>query len=84
MLFCCCCVYCVVIQFDRSKHDPWLKDVYLGLADIFSSRLDSRRRELALRLSAILSQIFGLDWAVQSEPRFLLLWLHLVVVVSLL
>lgn len=70
------------MQLEESKCDVWLKELSVGLTDIFSSKIDPTRRELALRLSAVLSQVFGMEWGIRNGPKFLLLWLHLVVVVS--
>lgn len=59
-----------------------MKELSVGLTDIFSSKIDSGRRESALSLSGSLCHVFGIEWAVQNGTKFLLLWLHLVVVVS--
>lgn len=75
-------VHIFFCQLDRSKCEVWLKDLRCGLSDIFSSKLDPGRRGSALCLSAVLAQMFGVDWAVQSEPTFLMLWLRLAVVVG--
>jgi len=55
-----------------------------GLRDIFYSKLDQQKRDAAIHLSATLSELFGLDWAVggKRENKFLNLWLHLIAVVS--
>lgn len=71
------------MQLEFSKCEVWLKEVGVGLHDIFFSKIDPRRRNLALQFSGVLSQVFGFEWAIQQDHKFLLLWLHLVVVVSL-
>ena len=72
------------LQLDGGKRGSWLKDIQRSLQDILSSKLDAARREAALGLSAVLSQTFGLEWAMETQDstKFLMLWLRLVVVVS--
>ena len=75
--------YFWVFQLSESNNcDSWLKDISIGLTDIFSSKLDPARKGSALRLSAVLSQGFGMEWALRNGSKFLLLCVHLVVVVS--
>ncbi len=69
-------------QLNEGEHDEWLKELMSGLTDIFSSKLDSERRESALKLSGVLSHVFGIEWAVEKDHKFFLLWLHLAVVVG--
>ena len=59
-----------------------MKKLRSGLMDIFSSKLASELREPALKLSGILSHIFGIELAKDDDCKFFLLWLHLVVVVG--
>lgn len=78
----CVTTSCPPDQLKEGDNCMWMKELAAGLTDIFSSRLDSERRELALELSGVLAQVFGIEWAVERHHQFFLLWLRLAVVVS--
>jgi len=60
----------------------WVIDVASGIKDILTSKLDGAHRDPALYLSAILCQLFKLNWFRDTETKFLLLMVDLFAVVG--
>ncbi|XP_011503682.1 PREDICTED: neurochondrin homolog isoform X1 [Ceratosolen solmsi marchali] len=54
---------------ESAKNESWPQSIYKGLNDILTSKIGKVQRDPALKLSSIMLELLGVDWALSDEEK---------------
>lgn len=52
-----------------AKNESWPQSIHKGLSDILQSKIGKAQRDPALKLSSIVLELLGVDWALSDEEK---------------
>jgi hypothetical protein len=68
---------------ESAKNESWPQSIYKGLNDILTSKIVKAQRDPALKLTSIMLELLGVDWALSDEEKPKIFFLLLIQLASI-
>ena len=68
---------------NSAKNESWPQSIHKGLSDILGSKIGKNQRDPALKLSSIMLELLGVEWALSDEEKPKIFFLLLIQLASI-
>ncbi|XP_029171157.1 neurochondrin homolog [Nylanderia fulva] len=72
-----------VISFATAKEESWPLSIHKGLSDILGSKISKKQRDPALKLTSVMMDLLGADWAMMDKDKPKIYFLLLIQLASI-